>query len=115
VRYFVGFSSASNGTAAPTKQQAKDALAALSGAKRVAESPTEEGLHRFEIAGGKEADLRPEIFKLAVARGWVLLELRRDSQSLDSVFRDLTRADERLDRGSGWRDADDAAASAEKE
>jgi gliding motility-associated transport system ATP-binding protein len=115
VRYFVGFSSASNGTAAPTKQQAKDALAGLSGAKRVAESPTEDGLHRFEIAGGKEADLRPEIFKLAVARGWVLLELRRDSQSLDSVFRDLTRADERLDRGSGWRDADDAAASAEKE
>jgi hypothetical protein len=44
----------------------------------------------------------------------VLLELRRDAQSLDSVFRDLTRADEKLDRGSGWRDArEDAAASAE--
>jgi ABC-2 type transport system ATP-binding protein len=114
VRYFVGFSSASNGSAAPSKQQAKDALAGLAGAKRVTESPIEDGLHRFEIAGGKESDLRPEIFKLAVARGWVLLELRRDSQSLDSVFRDLTRADERLDRGSGWRDTDDAA-SAEKE
>ena len=29
----------------------------------------------------------------------------RDAQSLDSVFRDLTRVDERLDRGSEWRDA----------
>jgi ABC-2 type transport system ATP-binding protein len=86
----------------------KDALAALAGAKRVSESGTEDGLYRFEIAGGKEADLRPEIFKLAVAKGWVLLELRRDSQSLDSVFRDLTRADERLDRGSGWRDTAEA-------
>jgi ABC-2 type transport system ATP-binding protein len=105
VRYFVGFSSASNGTAAPTKQAAKDALAGLSGAKRVTESPTEDGLHRFEISGAKEGDLRPEIFKLAVARGWMLLELRRDAQSLDSVFRDLTRVDERLDRGSEWRDA----------
>jgi ABC-2 type transport system ATP-binding protein len=114
VRYFVGFSSAGNGTPAPTKQAARDALAALAGAKKVSESPTEEGLHRFELAGGKEGDLRPEIFKLAVAKGWVLLELRRDAQSLDSVFRDLTRADEKLDRGSGWRDArEDAAASAE--
>jgi ABC-2 type transport system ATP-binding protein len=105
VRYFVGFSNASNGALAPSKQAARDALAGLSGAKRVAESPTEEGLHRFEIAGSKEADLRPEIFKLAVAKGWMLLELRRDSQSLDSVFRDLTRVDERLDRGGEWRDA----------
>jgi hypothetical protein len=113
VRYFVGFSSANNGSAAPSKQAARDALAALAGAKKVSESPTEEGLHRFEIAGSKEGDLRHEIFKLAVAKGWVLLELRRDAQSLDSVFRDLTRADERLDRGSSWRDTDEAAASAE--
>jgi ABC-2 type transport system ATP-binding protein len=118
VRYFVGFSNASNGSGggagAPTKQAARDALAALPGARKVTESPTEEGLHRFELAGGKEGDLRPEIFKLAVAKGWVLLELRRDAQSLDSVFRDLTRADERLDRGSGWRDSqEDAAVSAE--
>ena len=77
----------------------------------VSDGPTEEGLHRFEIAGAKEGDLRPDIFKLAVAQGWVLLELRRDAQSLDSVFRDLTRADERLDRGSGWRDASENAAS----
>jgi ABC-2 type transport system ATP-binding protein len=113
VRYFVGFSSADNGSAAPSKQAARDALAGLSGAKRVTESPTEEGLHRFEIAGGKDGDLRPDIFKLAVAKGWVLLELRRDAQSLDSVFRDLTRADERLDRGKDWRD--DADSDAEKE
>ncbi len=115
VRYFAGFSSASNGSAAPSKQAAKDALAALSGAKRVVDSPTEEGQHRFEIAGSKEGDLRPQIFKLAVDKGWTLLELRRDAQSLDSVFRDLTRSDERLDRGSEWRDRDGDAGEKEKE
>jgi gliding motility-associated transport system ATP-binding protein len=117
VRYFAGFSSVSNGKAAPSKQATRDALAGLAGAKRVIESPPEEGLHRFEVAGGKEADLRPEIFKLAVDRGWTLLELRRDAQSLDSVFRDLTRVDERLDRGGDWQDASelDATTSKEKE
>jgi len=108
VRYFAGFSSTSNGTAAPSKQAARDALAALSGAQRVVESPTEDGLHRFEVAGAKERDLRPEIFRLAVDKGWTLLELRRDAQSLDSVFRDLTKSDERLDRGADWSGADDA-------
>ena len=104
VRYFAGFSGAGNGAATPSKQAARDALAALSGAQRVTESPTEEGLLRFEVAGSKSGDLRPEIFRLAVAKGWTLLELRRDAQSLDSVFRDLTRGDEKLDRGAGWSD-----------
>lgn len=109
VRYVVGVASG-DGAGAPTQQAAHDALAAVPGAKKVSEIQAEEGLHRFEIAGAKEGDLRSEIFKLAVAKGWVLLELRRDAQSLDSVFRDLTRADERLDRGSEWRDTDDEAA-----
>lgn len=110
VRYFAAFSSVTNGHAAPSKQAARDALAALSGAKRVVESPTEDGQYRFEIAGSKDSDLRPDIFKLAVDKGWMLLELRRDAQSLDSVFRDLTRSDERLDRGSEWRDREGDAA-----
>lgn len=110
VRYFAGFSSVNNGSSAPSKQAARDALAAISGAQRVTESATEEGLHRFEIAGAKAGDLRPEIFRLAVAKGWTLLELRRDAQSLDSVFRDLTRGDEKLDRGAGWSDGAEEAA-----
>ena len=42
-----------------------------------------------------------------VAKGWTLLELRRDAQSLDVVFRDLTRGDEKLDRGANWTAADE--------
>ena len=63
------------------------------------ELPTDETLHRIEISGEKDGDLRAELFRLMVGKGWTLLELRRDAQSLDSVFRDLTQGDEALDRG----------------
>jgi hypothetical protein len=51
------------------------------------------------VSGPQDSDLRAEIFRLVVAKGWTLLELRREAQSLDAVFRDLTRREERLDRG----------------
>ena len=71
------------------------------------ELPTDESAHKFELAGSQDSDLRAEIFRLMVAKGWTLLELRRDAQSLDVVFRDLTRGDEKLDRGAGWNAAED--------
>src|SRR5690606_641093 len=55
----------------------------------------------------KGDDLRREIFQLVVDKHWILLELRREAQSLDAVFRDLTRRDEALDRGDEWDEDDD--------
>ncbi len=109
VRYFAGFSSKGNGVPAPSGEAARDALSAISGALKVTQASGEEGMHRFEIAGAKDGDLRREIFRLAVDRNWTLMELKRDAQSLDSVFRDLTRGDERLDRGEGWEGGAQAA------
>jgi ABC-2 type transport system ATP-binding protein len=91
---------------APTATEVQDALQKLEGARRVAEKPTDEKAHRFEVAGAQDGDMRAQIFRLAVQKGWTLLELQRDAQSLDHVFRDLTRGDERLDRGSDWVDQD---------
>ena len=92
----------------PAVAQALEALERLSGVKSVRELPTDEKAHKFELSGAAESDLRAEIFRLMVAKGWTLLELRRDAQSLDAVFRDLTRSDEKLDRGANWAAADDA-------
>jgi ABC-2 type transport system ATP-binding protein len=91
----------------PAVAQAQEALERLSGVKSVRELPTDEKAHKFELSGAQELDLRAEIFRLMVAKGWTLLELRRDAQSLDTVFRDLTRGDEKLDRGAGWSAADE--------
>src|SRR4051812_24902343 len=92
----------------PAAAQAQEALERLSGVKSVRELPTDEKAHKFELSGSTDSDIRAEIFRLMVAKGWTLLELRRDAQSLDAVFRDLTRGDEKLDRGANWAAADEA-------
>src|SRR5204862_4575555 len=90
----------------PAAAQAQEALERLAGVKSVRELPTDEKAHKFELSSATDSDLRAEIFRLMVAKGWTLLELRRDAQSLDTVFRELTKGDERADRGAGWEDDD---------
>jgi ABC-2 type transport system ATP-binding protein len=86
--------------------EVQSALRALAGVRSVRELPTDEKAHAFELAGDQGGDLRSDLFRLVVAKGWTLLELRRDSQTLEDVFRDLTKGDERKDRKIG-RDAED--------
>jgi ABC-2 type transport system ATP-binding protein len=95
------------GRSAPSFAEVEGAFGALSGVRKVRELPTDESAHRVELSGSKDSDLRAELFKMAVDKGWTLLELHRDAQSLDAVFRDLTRGDEALDRGRSVEDLDD--------
>ncbi|HEY0462944.1 MAG TPA: ATP-binding cassette domain-containing protein, partial [Polyangiaceae bacterium] len=109
VRYVVTIDEqrAEAGNKPPVAAQAQEALQRLGGVKSVRELPTDEKAHKFELNSASDSDLRAEIFRLAVAKGWTMLELRRDAQSLDAVFRDLTRGDEKLDRGANWSAADE--------
>jgi ABC-2 type transport system ATP-binding protein len=109
VRYVVTIDEkrAEAGSKAPGAKEVDEALKKLSGATAIRELPTDESAHKFELSGPQDGDLRAEIFRLIVAKSWTLLELRRDAQSLDAVFRDLTRGDERLDRGQDWAGDDD--------
>jgi ABC-2 type transport system ATP-binding protein len=93
---------------APSAEAVKAALEAMKGAQTIVEKPTDESEHRFVLSSPQELDLRGEIFKLMVDKGWLMLELRRNTQSLDNVFRDLTRGDEALDRGDAWAKAHEA-------
>ena len=83
----------------PTASELQQALSAIKGVRSTKEMPTDEKAHRFELSGAHDTDLRAELFRLVVQKGWTLLELRRDAQSLDAVFRELTRGEETLDRG----------------
>ncbi len=109
VRYIVTIDEkrAEAGAKAPGAKEVDEALRKLGGASAIRELPTDESAHRFELSGPQDSDLRAEIFRLMVAKSWTLLELRRDAQSLDAVFRDLTRGDEKLDRGADWEDDED--------
>ncbi|HTQ78523.1 MAG TPA: AAA family ATPase, partial [Thermoanaerobaculia bacterium] len=69
--------------------EAAEVLAAIPGAARV--QPGSEGSWTVESERG--ADLREEVFKAAVERSWVLLELASQKASLEDVFVRLTTRD----------------------
>jgi ABC-2 type transport system ATP-binding protein len=109
VRYVITIDEhgAEAGKKAPSATEVQDALGGVERASGVRELPTDESVHKFELAGPDGVDLRANLFRLAVAKGWTLLELRRESQSLDAVFRDLTREDQMASRGRPSEDQDD--------
>jgi ABC-2 type transport system ATP-binding protein len=84
---------------APKEVAVKAVLEKLKGVVAIKDTPTDDRAHAFELSGERDGDLRADIFRLCVEQGWIVLELRRDAQSLEDVFRDLTRGDERLSRG----------------
>ena len=107
VRYVVAIQESAEGAsyrgkgAPPKKGEVEEALNKVTGVKKVGELPTDERAHSFELVSEEEVDLRPDLFKLMVDKGWVLLELHRDSQTLEDVFRSLTIGDERRNRTLG--------------
>jgi ABC-2 type transport system ATP-binding protein len=54
----------------------------------------EDGAFSFGLDSATSDDLRPLLFKAAVENKWTLLELVRESVSLEDVFRNLTTGDE---------------------
>jgi ABC-2 type transport system ATP-binding protein len=83
----------------PSAEEVQTALKALPGVSHTVELPTDERSHTFQLTAGLGTDIRAEIFRLAVDKGWLLLESRRETQTLEDVFKALTRGDERSDRG----------------
>jgi ABC-2 type transport system ATP-binding protein len=95
--------------APPKKGEVEDALGKVEGLKQLNELPTDERAHAYEMVSEQDVDLRPELFKAVADKGWVLLELHRDAQTLEDVFRALTIGDERRNRtvGAPVNDVDD--------
>ncbi len=73
----------------------------MKGVSKVHELPTDERAHAYELAADQDADLRPELFSMIVEKGWVLLELHKDTQTLEDVFRHLTVGEAKRNRRLG--------------
>jgi ABC-2 type transport system ATP-binding protein len=86
---------------------ADEALAGLPSVARV----SREG-ERFVVEHDPAHDLRAEVFRLAVARGWTLLELAEARASLEDIFVRLTTRDLAAEPEAGAA-ANDSAASEE--
>ena len=67
-----------------------DALKGLSGVKEVV-SQGEEG---YLVEAGDDHDLRPDLARLVVAKGWDLLELQAQDFTLEEVFLNLVTEEE---------------------
>ena len=103
VRYVVAVQESAGGsyrgTGAPPKEsEVRDAIAKVRGVGRVVALPTDERAHAFELASDSESDIRPDLFRMIADKGWVLLELHRDTQTLEDVFRDLTVGEAKRNR-----------------
>jgi ABC-2 type transport system ATP-binding protein len=64
-------------------------LSNIDGVLDMEEAPEDEHLS-LSISVDPERDVRPEIFRAACDRGWMLYEMSRQRQSLEHIFRELT-------------------------
>ena len=67
----------------------ESALSAVTGVKSVKRDPGGDGFVRYRVTGDKDLDLCPLIFDVAKDRSWRLAELRPETRTLESVFREL--------------------------
>jgi ABC-2 type transport system ATP-binding protein len=83
-----------NGTGPMRESEAasviRDRLQAVDGVNRCDAAAGEPGAVAFHVYATTTTDVRKEIFNAAVANKWTLLELGRESASLEDVFRTLT-------------------------
>ena len=77
-----------------SKEAIRDRLASLAGVARCEMLSGEAGAHAFAIDASASDDLRKAIFRTVVDNRWTLLELARESASLEDVFRHLTTREE---------------------
>jgi len=85
-RFVVGVVDGGNGST----DRAESALRGVGGVERVRKLESESGELRFEILPSGADDLRPALFKAAVDNQLTLIELSREGQNLEEIFRDLT-------------------------
>ena len=62
-------------------------VAAIDSVRRMAPI---DGRQRYVLAVVEEADVRPDVFRLAKRRGWVIWELHREAARLGDLFHSLT-------------------------
>ncbi len=67
------------------------AVSALPGIEEVADKDERDGRTRLVLTVAPGPDPRPQIFKLAMEKEWVLWELHEETGSLQDLFRQLTR------------------------
>ena len=70
-----------------------EAFSTVAGVDKVLSiSGSGEGVARLEIGGKRGFDIREEVFRKTVEKGWVILEMHQQKTNLEEVFRQLTKS-----------------------
>ncbi|MEZ4589124.1 MAG: ATP-binding cassette domain-containing protein [Gemmatimonadales bacterium] len=67
-----------------------DEVKAVEGVSAVEAQNTETGRARLTISVAGQRDIRPDLYRLAVARSWTVYELHQEAGRLEDLFRELT-------------------------
>lgn len=70
-----------------------EAIGAMAGVQHVEPERAADGRTGLMVTTDGSADIRPEIFDSAKAKGWVLYELHQETRSLEELFRQLTSSE----------------------
>jgi ABC-2 type transport system ATP-binding protein len=81
------------------------ALATIPGVSRVVASEQRGAVHAFEVESERGGDIRRELARTVVNRGWGLLELRPMRMSLEEIFLQVTTEEQPADTTSGGASA----------
>ena len=82
--------------------EVEKSLATLPGVGEIEREDSIDGRKRYVITSDEgNADLRPDIFRLATKRNWVLWELREDRARMEDVFYSLTSPDQHPESSEG--------------
>ncbi|MBT8399328.1 MAG: ATP-binding cassette domain-containing protein [Rhodothermia bacterium] len=65
-------------------------VSAIEGVRVLGKEDAQNGETLWTVSAEGSADIRPELFRLAVDNGWTLTELHREQVNLEDVFRQLT-------------------------
>ncbi|MSO48478.1 MAG: ABC transporter ATP-binding protein [Acidobacteria bacterium] len=76
------------------------ALSTITGVRQVSEHDRHEQLVGFEVASDTERDIRRDVARMVVDKGWGLIELRPLRLSLEDIFLQLTTDENQLAAGS---------------
>ena len=76
-----------------TANEAKALLADLSGVQRIAPVEENDGITRIDLHCVPEEGLQEALYALLKSTDWVLYELSHQTQSLETIFRQLTKED----------------------
>ncbi|RLE17489.1 MAG: ABC transporter ATP-binding protein [Acidobacteria bacterium] len=74
-----------------TEAVCKDVFRAVTGVFEVKTGAPEEGQVSLQLSCDAATDVRPSVYRIIRDKDWGLLEFHRESRSLETVFRELTK------------------------